>query len=81
MATKAERIIELETEIAEITIAISHIRKGGQAYEITTASGAGTKRIVTQADYKALIEERNSYKAELQSLNGTGRGVRIGLGW
>jgi prefoldin subunit 5 len=78
--TKQEKIEELESEIAEITTALTHIRKGGQSYEITSASGSGTKRVVTMADYNALNSHRDKLRAELAALNNT-RAVRVGASW
>jgi hypothetical protein len=80
MATKQEKIDALELEIAELTVAISHIRKGGQSYEITSAAGAGTKRVVTFADYQTLINEKKQLNSELAALNGT-RGAVLTPGW
>ena len=80
MATATEQIAALELEIAQITVAISHIRVGGQSYEITTAAGTGTKRVVTMADYKTLVNERNSLRAEVAALQKT-RGVKLRAGW
>jgi hypothetical protein len=78
--TTAERIVELETEIALLTVAISTILKTGQSYEITTMTGSGTKRVVTMADYQTLTRERDKLRAELASLNCT-RSVKIQAGW
>jgi hypothetical protein len=78
--TKFERIEYLESEIAELTIAITVIRKGGQSYEITTAAGAGTKRVVTMADYNSLVAEREKLQASLAALS-TGRSLRLTAGW
>lgn len=78
--TTAEKIAALETEVAEITLALSHIRKGGQSYEITSGLASGTKRVVTMADYKVLSADRDRLNAEIAGLRGT-RSVRITGGW
>lgn len=71
---------EIAAEIAEISAALSHIRKGGQSYTITSASGAGTSRTVTMADYDKLLNHRRNLQMQLDSINGR-RAVRIGAGW
>lgn len=70
----------IQAEIDEITTALSNIRLAGQSYEITSGSGAGTKRVVTMADYDTLKKHRSDLQAELAELNKT-RSVRIGIGW
>ena len=80
MATKAESIAALELEIANLTIAINNVRVAGQSWEITSAAGSGTKRVVTFADYATLVKERKELQASLSALNET-RGVRLGAGW
>ena len=80
--TDAEIKLQLETEIAEITLALTHIRKGGQSYEITSGSGVGTKRVVTMADYATLSADRDKLNAELALYTtGSSRGVRVSAGW
>jgi hypothetical protein len=71
---------EILAEIASINTALEHIRKGGQSYTITSASGAGTSRTVTMADYKMLSEERDKLYRQLASLSGT-RGYRMRPMW
>ena len=71
---------EILAEIASINTALEHIRKGGQEYTITSASGAGTSRTVTMADYKTLSKERDSLYRALASLEGT-YGYRMRPGW
>ena len=71
---------EILAEIASINTALDHIRKGGQEYTITSATGAGTSRTVTMADYKMLSEERDKLYRQLASLNGT-RGYRMRPMW
>ncbi len=80
MSTTAEIIAALEAEIAEINTALSHIRKGGQMYTIMSASGAGTSRTVTMADYDKLLRHRNDLQRQLDGLNGR-RAFRLGAGW
>ncbi len=57
---------EILAEIASINTALDHIRKGGQEYTITSATGAGTSRTVTMADYKMLSEERDKLYRQFQ---------------
>jgi hypothetical protein len=76
----AAEIAAIEAEIVEINIALSHIRKGGQSYTITSASGAGTSRMVTMADYNTLIKQRNDLQRQLDGANGK-RGFRAGCAW
>lgn len=70
----------IQAEIDEITVALSQIRLAGQSYEITSGSGAGTKRVVTMADYDTLKKHRSDLQAELAEVNKT-KAVRIGIGW
>ena len=71
---------EILAEIASITTALDHIRKGGQEYTITSATGAGTSRTVTMADYKMLSEERDKLYRQLASVQGA-RGYRMRPMW
>ena len=71
---------EILAEIASINTALEHIRKGGQEYTITSATGAGTSRTVTMADYKMLSEERDRLYRMLASVKGTA-GFRMRPGW
>ena len=72
-------ITEIEREILEINTAISQILQGGQSWEITSASGAGTKRVVTMADYNTLLAEKKELLAELAEAQGQrSRSVRPG---
>ena len=80
MSTVSERKAELQAEITLINTALEHILKGGQSYTINTASGAGTSRTVTMADYEMLTKQRDKLRAELASLNKT-RSVKISAGW
>jgi hypothetical protein len=73
-------IAEMEAEIVEINTALSHIRKGGQMYTIMSASGAGTSRTVTMADYNKLLAHRNELQRQIDGLEGR-RACRIGAGW
>jgi hypothetical protein len=70
----------IQAEIDEITLALSNIRKGGQAFEITSGSGAGTKRVVTMADYDTLVAHRSELYGELAEVNQT-RAKRIRAAW
>jgi len=80
MTTRSERIEEIETEIAEINTALSNIRKAGQSFMIMSASGAGTQRTVTQADYDKLKQHKTELQQELNSLQGR-KGFRVGASW
>jgi len=71
---------EIKAEIQEINKALSAIRKGGQMYTLMSASGAGTSRTVTQADYQKLLDHRNQLQNMLDSKNNK-RGFRVGAGW
>jgi len=77
--TSAE-VAAIQAEIAEINTALSHIRKGGQSYSITTASGAGTSRTVTMANYETLVTQRNDLQRQLDSATGK-RAFRTGCAW
>lgn len=70
----------IQAEIDEITTALSQIRVAGQQYEITTASGFGSKRVVTMADYEMLVKHRNELYAELNSVSNT-KSFRVKAGW
>lgn len=70
----------IQAEIDQITTALTHIVVAGQSYEITSGSGAGTKRVVTMADYDTLVKHRSTLYGELAEVNGT-RAKRIGAGW
>jgi len=76
----AAEIAAIQAEIAEINTALSHIRKAGQSYTITSASGAGTSRTVTMADYNTLVAARNDLQSQLDSAAGN-RATRVGCGW
>lgn len=76
----AAEIAAIQAEIAEINTVLSHIRKAGQSYTITSASGAGTSRTVTMADYNTLVAARNDLQNQLNSAAGN-RATQIGLGW
>ena len=76
----ARTAAEIQAEITQITTALSQIMVAGQSYEITSGSGAGTKRVVTMADYDTLEKHRNDLYAELAEVNGT-RAKRIRAGW
>ena len=71
---------EILAEIASINAALDHIRKGGQEYTITSATGAGTSRTVTLADYKMLSEERDKLYRQLASVKGNS-GYRMRPMW
>ena len=71
---------EILAEIASINTALEHIRKGGQEYTITSATGAGTSRTVTMADYKTLAEERDKLYRKLAAVKGK-NGYRMRPMW
>lgn len=71
---------EILLEIAEINTALSHIRKGGQSYTITSASGAGTSRMVTMADYNTLVKDKIRLENLLASVQNK-RSYRITPAW
>jgi hypothetical protein len=77
--TPAE-IAAIQLEITEINTALSHIRKGGQSYTITSASGAGTSRTVTMANYDSLVKQRNELQKQIDGATGK-RAFRAGCGW
>lgn len=68
---------ELEAELAEVTAAISAIRKGGQSYSINTG---GSIRTVTMADYEQLRRERSEIIQALREIEGSA-GITLGPGW
>lgn len=70
----------IQAEIDQITTALSQIMVAGQSYEITSGSGAGTKRVVTMADYDKLKKARSDLYSELDEVNKI-RAKRIGAGW
>lgn len=76
-AEKAALIAQYEDEIAEITTAMSAIRKGGQEYTIDTGSSI---RKVSMADYETLKIERNELYAKIQELEGDA-GITLTAGW
>lgn len=76
----ARTAAEIQLEINQITTALSQIVIAGQSYEITSGSGAGTKRVVTMADYETLKKHRNDLYSELADVSGTGV-RRIRAGW
>ena len=80
MATTSEQIAALELEAAQITLAISHILAGGQSYTIKSASGGGTERTVSMADYKTLVNHRPQIQADIAALN-KNRGVSVTAAW
>ena len=71
---------EILAEISSINTALDHIRKGGQEYTITSATGAGTSRTVTMADYKMLSEERDKLYRKLAAVKGNS-GYRMRPMW
>ena len=68
---------EIQAEIDELTIAISMVRRTGQAYTISTGGGS---RTVTLANYDSLIQERKDLQAKLAAESGT-LGCSIRAGW
>jgi hypothetical protein len=68
---------ELETEIAEITTALSNITKTGQSYTINSGGGS---RTFTAADYSALVKRRKDAISELATVNSCLGGM-IGKAW
>lgn len=68
---------ELEAELAEVTAAISAIRKAGQSYTINTG---GSIRTVTMADYEQLRRERSELIQALREIEGAA-GITLGAGW
>jgi len=70
----------IQAEITRLEKTIENIELAGQSYEITSGSGAGTKRVVTMADYDKLTKRLDKLYGELAEVNGT-RAKRIGAGW
>jgi len=70
----------IQAEITRLEKTIENIELAGQSYEITSGSGAGTKRVVTMADYDKLTKRLDKLYGELSEVNGT-RAKRIGAGW
>jgi len=68
---------QIQTEIDQITTALSQIRIAGQSYTISTASST---RTVTMADYDKLKQERRELILQLEELNGTA-GMTLTAGW
>ena len=68
---------ELETEIAEITTALSSITKAGQSYTINSGGGS---RTFTAANYSELVKRRKEAIGELAAVNGSLGGM-IGKAW
>jgi hypothetical protein len=68
---------EIEQEIAEITLALSNMRKVGQSYEIETGSG---KRKLTAVEYDSLVKHRNDLRSQLAEVNGDS-GCVLSAGW
>ncbi len=58
----------LEAELAEVTLAITHILKGGQEYTITTASGSGSSRVYKGADLATLKEMKRELQGQIATL-------------
>lgn len=71
----ARTTTEIQSEIDSITTALNNIRVAGQSWEITSGTGAGTKRVVTMADYDKLVAHRDELYAELREAQG--RSVRV----
>lgn len=70
----------IQSEITRLEKTIENIELAGQSYEITSGSGAGTKRVVTMADYDKLTKRLDKLYGELAEVNGT-RAKRIVAGW
>ena len=75
--TDAERIIEIEAELAEITLKMSELRKIGQRYKIDTGSSI---REVDNVKYDQLRMHYRELKKELAELEGNS-GLVFGSGW
>ena len=75
--TDEELTTEIELEIANITLALNHILKGGQSY---TINSGGSTRTVTMADYKQLITQRSILRQSLKEIDSTA-GLVLGAGW
>ena len=74
MATKAERLTELNLELAEIKTAITRIRTGGQSFGIGDLTNS-------QASLSGLIEQRTACEKSIQRLLRGGRGIPIDLSY
>ena len=70
----------IQADIARVQTAIEQVELAGQSYEITSGSGAGTKRVVTMPDYEKLTKRLSNLQAELAEVNQT-RAVRIRAAW
>ena len=75
--TDAERIIEIEIELAEIQVKMSEFRKIGQRYKIDTGSSV---REVDNVKYSELRAHYKELKRELAGLEGES-GLVLGVGW
>lgn len=75
--TDAERIIEIEIELAEILIKMSEFRKIGQKYKIDTGS---SNREVENVKYSELRSHYKELKRELAELEGES-GLTMQAGW
>ena len=75
--TDAERIIEIEIELAEITLKMSELRKIGQGYKIDTGSSI---REVDNVKYSELRAHYKELKRELAGLEGES-GLTMQAGW
>ena len=68
--------LELETEIALLTLAISHILQTGQKYELGTGQ---SRRTFEAGDLDSLVALRDKNRQDLYSLQNGGRGMVIGF--
>lgn len=62
MATRAERLAELQTELTEIKSALSKARK---------AVSSNTGGVSVQRNYQMLLQERKDIEARIARLDGT----------
>ena len=70
--------VHIQNEIDDISAALSHIRRGGQSFTISSGAG-GTSRTVTMADYNTLVKQRDDLYTELaQVRGGSTRSIRAG---
>lgn len=76
----ARTAAQVQADITRIETAIANIETAGQSFEITSGSGAGTKRVTTFADYDKLINRRTELYAELDEVNSV-RAKRIRAAW
>jgi len=74
-------LTDKQEELEEIKKAMSQIRKAGQSYTIITASGAGTSRTVTMADYKDLLQEKKELEADILNLSSCPVATTVRAGW